>query len=99
MTVYIDGLAASMASVIAMAGNEVIMPENAMMMIHKPWGIQGGDAEDMRKYADLLDKVENTLIPAYANKTGKTPEELAEMLSAETWLNGKNVLNKDLQTN
>lgn len=65
------------------------MPENAMMMIHKPWGIQGGDAEDMRKYADLLDKVENTLIPAYANKTGKTPEELAEMLSAETWLNGK----------
>lgn len=89
VTVYIDGLAASMASVIAMAGNEVIMPENAMMMIHKPWGIQGGDAEDMRKYADLLDKVENTLIPAYANKTGKTPEELAEMLSAETWFNGK----------
>ena len=88
VTVYIDGLAASMASVIAMAGNEVIMPENAMM-IHKPWGIQGGDAEDMRKYADLLDKVENTLIPAYANKTGKSPEELAEMLSAETWLNGK----------
>ena len=89
VTVYIDGLAASMASVIAMAGNEVIMPKNAMMMIHKPWGIQGGDAEDMRKYADLLDKVENTLIPAYASKTGKTPEELAEMLSAETWLNGK----------
>lgn len=89
VTIYIDGLAASMASVIAMAGNEVIMPENAMMMIHKPWGIQGGDAEDMRKYADLLDKVENTLIPAYASKTGKTPEELAEMLSAETWLNGK----------
>mgnify|MGYP001744021237 FL=1 len=89
VTVYIDGLAASMASVIAMAGNDVIMPENAMMMIHKPWGIQGGDAEDMRKYADLLDKVENTLIPAYASKTGKTPEELAEMLSAETWLNGK----------
>ena len=88
VTVYIDGLAASMASVIAMASNEVIMPENAMM-IHKPWGIQGGDAEDMRKYADLLDKVENTLIPAYANKTGKSPEELAEMLSAETWLNGK----------
>ncbi|HHF6567150.1 ClpP-like prohead protease/major capsid protein fusion protein [Haemophilus influenzae] len=89
VTVYIDGLAASMASVIAMAGNEVIMPENAMMMIHKPWGIQGGDAEDMRKYADLLDKVENTLIPAYASKTGKNTEELAEMLSAETWLNGK----------
>lgn len=88
-TVYIDGLAASMASVIAMVGKTIIMPENAMMMIHKPWGIQGGDADDMRKYADLLDKVENTLIPAYAEKTGKTPEELAEMLSAETWLSAK----------
>lgn len=88
-TVYIDGLAASMASVIAMAGNTIIMPENAMMMIHKPWGIQGGDADDMRKYADLLDKVEDTLIPAYAEKTGKSAEELAEMLSEETWLNGK----------
>lgn len=88
-TVYIDGLAASMASVIAMVGDTVIMPENAMMMIHKPWGIQGGDAEDMRKYADLLDKVENTLIPAYAKKTGKSHEELAEMLAKETWLNGK----------
>ena len=88
-TVYIDGLAASMASVIAMVGNKVIMPENAMMMIHKPWGIQGGDADDMRKYADLLDKLEATLIPAYASKTGKTEEELAQMLAVETWLNGK----------
>ena len=88
-TVTIDGLAASMASVTAMAGTEIIMPENAMMMIHKPWGVQGGDADDMRKYADLLDKVEDTLIPAYAAKTGKSAEELAEMLAAETWLNGK----------
>ncbi|HDR1344571.1 TPA: Clp protease ClpP [Pasteurella multocida] len=87
--VYIDGLAASMASVIAMVGDVVIMPENAMMMIHKPWGIQGGDAEDMRKYADLLDKIEETLISAYTKKTGKSAEELAEMLAEETWLNGK----------
>ncbi len=85
-TVYIDGLAASMASVIAMVGNPVIMPENAMMMIHKPWGITGGDANDMRDYADLLDKVEGVLIPSYAQKTGKTPEELAVMLGEETWL-------------
>lgn len=85
-TVYIDGLAASMASIIAMVGNPIIMPENAMMMIHKPWGITGGDAEDMRKYADLLDKVESVLIPAYAKKTGKTTEELASMLSEETWM-------------
>lgn len=88
-TVYIDGLAASMASVIAMAGDEIIMPENAMMMIHKPWGIQGGDADDMRKYADLLDKVESTLIMAYVAKTGKSETDLAEMLKVETWLTGK----------
>ncbi|WP_435179455.1 head maturation protease, ClpP-related, partial [Escherichia coli] len=66
ITVYIDGVAASMASVVAMAGDRVVMPENAMMMIHKPWGISGGNAGDMRDYADLLDKVETVLIPAYA---------------------------------
>ncbi|MDW0618190.1 ATP-dependent Clp protease proteolytic subunit [Mannheimia haemolytica] len=88
-TVYIDGIAASMASVIAMAGSEIIMPENAMMMIHKPWGIQGGDADDMRKYADLLDKVESTLVTAYSSKTGKSTDELAEMLKEETWLNAR----------
>lgn len=85
-TVYIDGLAASMASVIAMVGNPIIMPENAMMMIHKPWGITGGDANDMRDYADLLDKVEAVLIPSYAKKTGKTSDELALMLGEETWM-------------
>lgn len=85
-TVYIDGLAASMASVIAMVGNPIIMPENAMMMIHKPWGITGGDANDMRDYADLLDKVEAVLIPSYARKTGKTAEELSGMLGEETWM-------------
>lgn len=52
-----------MASVIAMVGNPVIMPENTFMMIHKPFGFTGGDAEDMRTYADLLDKVEAVLLP------------------------------------
>ncbi|MBK5072226.1 Clp protease ClpP [Budviciaceae bacterium CWB-B4] len=92
ITVYIDGLAASMASVIAMVGNPIIMPENTMMMIHKPWGFAGGDANDMRDYADLLDKVESVLIPAYASKTGKTAEEIASMLEDETWLDGNECL-------
>lgn len=92
ITVHIDGLAASMASVIAMVGNPVIMPENTMMMIHKPWGFSGGDANDMRDYADLLDKVESVLIPAYAEKTGKTTEEIAAMLEDETWMDGKECL-------
>ncbi|WP_370560083.1 Clp protease ClpP [Edwardsiella tarda] len=87
-TVYIDGLAASMASVIAMVGDPIIMPENAMMMIHKPWGFAGGDANEMRDYADLLDKVESVLIPAYAEKTGKTADEIAALLEQETWMSG-----------
>ncbi|HGN9119706.1 TPA: ClpP-like prohead protease/major capsid protein fusion protein [Proteus mirabilis] len=88
ITVYIDGLAASMASVIAMVGDTVIMPKNAMMMIHKPWGVSWGDANDMREYADLLDKLENVLILAYVAKTGKTTEEITAMLEQETWLDG-----------
>jgi len=92
ITVHIDGLAASMASVIAMVGNPVIMPENTMMMIHKPWGFAGGDANDMRDYADLLDKVESVLIPAYADKTGKSTEDIAAMLEDETWMDGAECL-------
>ncbi|SMA45366.1 ATP-dependent Clp protease proteolytic subunit 1 [Klebsiella pneumoniae] len=88
ITVHIDGLAASMASVIAMVGNPVIMPENTMMMIHKPWGFAGGDANDMRDYAELLDKVESVLIPAYVAKTGKSSDEIAAMLEDETWMDG-----------
>ena len=88
ITVYVDGVAASMASVIAMVGNPVIMPENTFMMIHKPFGFTGGDAEGMRTYADLLDKVEAVLLPAYAQKTGKTTDEIAAMLADETWMTG-----------
>lgn len=89
VTVQIDGLAASMASVIAMAGDRIVMPENALMMIHKPWGISGGNANDMRDYAELLDKVESVLTPAYARKTGKSAKALAAMLEYETWMDGR----------
>ncbi|EOW5750452.1 ClpP-like prohead protease/major capsid protein fusion protein [Escherichia coli H37] len=92
ITVYIDGVAASMASVVAMAGDRVVMPENAMMMIHKPWGISGGNAGDMRDYADFLDKVETVLVPAYARKTGKSAQEITAMLEDETWMDGKECL-------
>lgn len=85
---HIDGLAASMASVIAMAADVIHMPENAMMMIHKPWGIQGGDADEMRKYADLLDKVEGSLTSAYVKKSGKSEEDIKALLKSETWYTG-----------
>ncbi len=91
---HIDGLAASMASVIAMAFDEIIMPANAMMMIHKPWGGTLGDAEDMRKYADLLDKVESNLVGAYKDKTKLDETELHSLLSQETWLTGSEAVEK-----
>ncbi len=91
---HIDGLAASMASVIAMAFDEVVMPENAMMMVHKPWGGTIGDADDMRKYADLLDKVEGNLVGAYRDKTGMTDEQLHALLAEETWLTGREAVEK-----
>ena len=86
--VYVDGIAASIASLIAMAGDVVYMPANAMMMIHNPWGISMGDAHAMRKMADELDKIREAMIPAYLNKSGEklTEEGLVDLLDAESWL-------------
>ncbi|ENJ5865018.1 ATP-dependent Clp protease proteolytic subunit [Salmonella enterica] len=86
--VYVDGVACSMASVIAMVGDPVIMPENAMMMIHRPRGIAGGESSDIRDYSDLLDKMESVIIPIYAEKTGKSPDDIAALLASETWMSG-----------
>lgn len=86
---HIDGLAASMATVIAMAADTIYMPENAMMMVHRPWGIQGGEADDMRRYADLLEKIEDTMVAAYMAKTGKSQEDIKALLKAETWMDGR----------
>jgi len=86
VTTYIDGLAASIASVIALAGDKVIMAENALYMIHNPWGFAMGDAEEMRKTADLLDKVGGSLITAYNSKSGKPDDEISALMDAETWM-------------
>jgi ATP-dependent Clp endopeptidase proteolytic subunit ClpP len=84
----VDGLAASMGSVVLMAADKIRIPANAMVMVHKPWGIQGGDADEMRRYADLLDKVEDSLVAAYTSKTGKSADEVKALLAAETWMTG-----------
>lgn len=84
----VDGLAASMGSVVLMAADKIRIPANAMIMVHKPWGIQGGDADEMRRYADLLDKVEDSLVAAYTSKTGKSVDEVKALLAAETWMTG-----------
>lgn len=88
VTVHIDGLAASMASVIAMAGDLIVMPDNAMMMIHNPWTVAIGDAEDLRKNADMLDKVKKAIQSAYMTRTGKSEQDISDMMDAETWLTG-----------
>lgn len=87
VTVWIDGIAASAASYIAMAGDEIVMPENAFLMIHDPAGLVMGTAEDMRAMAEALDKVKGSLVSGYAAKSGRTPEEVSALMAAETWFN------------
>lgn len=80
IVVYIDGVAASMASAIAMAGDEVHIPTNALLMLHKPWGGAEGNANDMREAAEQLDVIEQSYLQLYADKTGKTIEKIAELI-------------------
>ena len=90
--VKIDGLAASMASGIAMAGAPVTMAENALLMIHNPSGLVLGEAGDMRETADLLDKIKSSLLTAYTRKSGKTPEDVSDLMDAETWFTATEAL-------
>ena len=87
-TVYIDGLAGSIASVIALVGDEVIMGTGSMMMIHKPWGYCAGNADDMRKYAECLDSIQESIISIYSEKLieGVEVETVNSLVNAETWL-------------
>lgn len=86
ITVIIDGLAASMGSFIAMAGDTVKMHASAMMMIHNPWTVSAGEADDLRKDADMLDKVRDALVGAYMDKSGMSRNEILDIMNAETWL-------------
>lgn len=87
-TVYVDGFACSIASVIAMAGDEVVMPRNTMMMLHNMWMVVQGNAAELRKAADDLDKMNEAGREAYLQKAGDklTPEMIAQMEDDETWL-------------
>ncbi len=87
-TVHVDGLAASAASVIAMAGDTIKMPENATLMIHNAWTYTGGGAEDLRRTADELERLNGQIADIYAARTGKDKDEIAAMMSAETWMSG-----------
>jgi ATP-dependent Clp endopeptidase proteolytic subunit ClpP len=84
--VKVDGLAASIASVIAMAGDTVTMAEGSLLMVHMPWTMIAGNANDLRKEAEVLDQHMETLIDIYASNTPLSRKEIEGMLAEETWL-------------
>lgn len=90
-TVYIDGLAGSIASVIAMAGDKIVMPKNSFLMIHKPLCMVGGNANDFRKMADTLDTIETGILNVYATKLKNNAniDDIKAMVNNETWLTGE----------
>jgi len=90
--VQIDGIAASAASVIAMAGTKVSMSPTSLMMIHNPLTFALGDSEEMRKAIQLLEEVKESIINAYEIKTGLSHTRLSNMMDAETWMNAKKAL-------
>ncbi len=85
---HIDGLAASMASVVAMAGDEVRMAESSFLMVHEPWTITIGNAEQLRKDAALLDKIGDVAASVYAAKSGASLDDVQAWMAEETWFNG-----------
>lgn len=87
VTVKIDGIAASAASVIAMAGTTVVMAPTALMMIHNPITMAFGQADDMQKAIDMLAEVKESIINAYELKTGLSRTKLSHYMDAETWFN------------
>lgn len=86
IVVYVDGLAASIASVIMMAGEEIVMGEGALVMIHKPWTWAIGNADDLEAKANILDNIEEQMLAIYAKKSTLSKEELRDKLREETWM-------------
>ena len=87
VTVYVDGVCASAASIVAMSGR-VIMPSNAMMMIHSPSTGLYGTSKELQDMAELLDRIRDNIAVIYAEKTGLSKEEITAMMESETWFNG-----------
>ena len=92
VTVRIDGIAASAASVIAMAGTKVIMSPVSMMMIHNPMTIAFGDSANMQKAIAMLDEVKESIINAYEIKTGLSRTKLSHLMDAETWMDANSAV-------
>lgn len=89
VTVYVDGAAASIASVIALAGSKTVMPKHALMMIHNPWSRVTGDEHTLRKAADMLKIHGDAIANVYVDRTKRPKAELLAMMDAETWMTGE----------
>lgn len=87
--ITIDGVAASIASVIAMAGDEIRITEGSHIMVHKPWSMAMGDADSMRKEAEVLDTLESGIVDIYVARTGKDRKQLTAWVEDETWFKGQ----------
>lgn len=92
INVYIDGLAGSGASIIAMAGKKIFMPNNAMIMIHKAWTYAAGNADELRKVANDLDKIDSAVKASYKDRFVGTEEELNNLIADESWLTAEECL-------
>lgn len=92
VTIKIDGIAASAASVIAMAGTKVVMSPVSMMMIHNPATVAFGDSADMQKAIAMLDEVKESIINAYEIKTGLSRAKLSHLMDAETWMDANSAI-------
>ena len=98
INVYIDGLAASIASVIAMSGDAIFMPSNSMMMVHNPWVMAIGNANELRKQADNLDQITKSSVQTYLAKAGDKLDEktLTQLMDDETWLTAQEAVDYGL---
>lgn len=92
VTAHVDGLAASMATVIAVSADETVMADNGIFMVHEPWSVGQGTADDLRAEADVLDKMKKSLVRSYTKKTGMDDDEVEELMRAETWMNAQEAL-------
>lgn len=96
VAVMIDGAAFSSASFLAQVGHTRTMAANAMMMIHDPWTIALGDAAEMRKTADILEKFKDTIVGVYADRSGLDRDEVSKLMTAETWFSADEAKEKGL---
>lgn len=87
----VEGLAASMASVVACACDEVLMHEGSMLMVHNPWSLIEGDAEELKKQADLMEKVKHDMVAVYMRKFDISAEEISRLMDEETWISTEDI--------